>query len=174
MKKLTAVIAAGIMIDSALNREHMDLVDDINAVARAVRLELHLVDNIADVVNIAVRGGVHLNNVKHAAVFGAEAVGGFGKDFCAGGLARSARAREQIGVIKPVFDYFVFKRGGNMLLTCHVLKGFRPPFAIQNLIQSAHLPFGLEKKQAALIQIRERQTYCIASGTLLNAARFPA
>ena len=56
-----------------LGGEHMHLVDDIDAEARAVRLELHLVDDVADVLDFAVGRRVHLHHVEHAAVFDAAA-----------------------------------------------------------------------------------------------------
>ncbi len=133
-----------------LGGEHMHLVHNVDAEPCTVGLELHLVDNIADILDFAVGRGVHLDDIEHAAVLdaladlahtariavlGIEAVCRLCQNFGAGGLARTARACEQVGVGEPVFDDFIFQRGRDMLLTGDVLKGFGTPFAIKHLIQ---------------------------------------
>ena len=137
-----------------LGRQHVNLVYDVNAVARLVGLELHLVDDVADVLDLAVGRRVHLDYVEDAAVldapaylalsartavFGVKAVCRLCQNLGAGGFARAARACEQIGVVEPVFDYLIFQRGRYVLLTRNVLKGLGAPFAVQHLIQGSHL-----------------------------------
>ena len=87
------------------------LVDDIEHAA--------VLDALADLAHTA-----------RIAVLGIEAVCRLCQNFGAGGLARTARACEQVGVCEPVFDDFVFQRGRDMLLTGDVVKGFRSPFAV--------------------------------------------
>ena len=128
-----------------LGGEHVHFVDDIHAEARLAGLELHLVDDVADVLDFAVGRRVHLHHIEHAAVFdaltdvtraagiavlGVQAVCRLCQDFGAGGFAGAARAGEQIGVVEAVFLYFVFEGGGDMLLPRHVVKGFRTPLAV--------------------------------------------
>ncbi len=54
-----------------LGGEHMHLVHNVDAEPRTVGLELHLVDNIADVLDFAVGRGVHLDDIEHTAVLDA-------------------------------------------------------------------------------------------------------
>ena len=51
-----------------LRGEHVHLVDDVNLVAALVGRALHLVDNVTDIFNFTVRGGVHLKHVEGSAV----------------------------------------------------------------------------------------------------------
>ena len=140
-----------------LGGQHVHLVYDVNAVARLVRLVLHLVDDVADILDLAVGRRVHLDYIEDAAVldaladltfaartavFGFEAVYRLCQNLGAGGFARAARAREQIGVVEPVFDYLIFQRGRDVLLTRNVIKSLGSPFAVQHLIQGSHLRLG--------------------------------
>ena len=50
-----------------LRREHVHFVDDVDLVARRHRRVAHLLDDLADVVDAGVRGGVHLDHVDMAA-----------------------------------------------------------------------------------------------------------
>ena len=132
-----------------LGGEHVHLVNDIDAEPCLCGLELHLVNNVADVVYLSVGRGVHLNNVEHraavyapaylalaarASVLRIKAVDRLGKYLGAGGFARSARAGKQVGVTVAALGYFIFKGRGNMLLTRHVLKALRAPLAVKHLI----------------------------------------
>ena len=58
----------------SIAREHMHLVDDINAVFRSCRSEGDLFDDAADVVDTTVRSGVHLDDVQDLAAVDAETV----------------------------------------------------------------------------------------------------
>ena len=51
----------------SLRREHVDLVDDIDLVARRDRPVAHLLDDLANVVDAGMGGGVHLDHVDMAA-----------------------------------------------------------------------------------------------------------
>ena len=128
-----------------LGGEHMHLVDDIHAIARAVGLELHLVDDVADIFDLAVARRVHLHHIEDAAVlnasaylalaagvavFGVKAVCRLCQNLGAGGLARTARPGKEVGVVEPVFLYFIFQRGRDVLLTRNIVKGLRPPLAV--------------------------------------------
>ena len=50
-----------------LRRQHVHFVDDVDLVARRHRRVAHLLDDLADVVDAGVRGGVHLDHVDMAA-----------------------------------------------------------------------------------------------------------
>ena len=50
-----------------LRRQHVDFVDDVDLVARRHRRIAHLLDDLADVVDAGVGGGVHLDDVDMAA-----------------------------------------------------------------------------------------------------------
>ena len=50
-----------------LVREHVDFVDDVDLVARRNRAVAHLLDDLADVVDAGMGGGVHLDHVDMAA-----------------------------------------------------------------------------------------------------------
>ena len=51
-----------------LLRQHMHLVDDVDLVARGVRLVVGAVDQVADVVDAGVGGRVHLDHVEMPAL----------------------------------------------------------------------------------------------------------
>ena len=93
--------------------EHVGFVEDVDLVLALDRGEGDLVADVADVVDAAVAGGVHLDDVEggagadgDAAVALAAGVGGrsldaverLGQQLGGRGLARAAGAREKIGV----------------------------------------------------------------------------
>ena len=53
-----------------------------------------------------------------------------GENFRAGRLARAARTGEQIRMAESAALKLSAQRVGNMLLSDHVRKGLRPPFAV--------------------------------------------
>ena len=86
-------------------REHMHLVDDVDAVLGACRRKGDLVDDGADIVDTAVGGGIHLDHVEDLTAVDTDAVRAYaagiavvqvktvdrlGEDLGAGGLARTA------------------------------------------------------------------------------------
>ncbi len=129
--------------------EHVHLVDDVHLHATFHRGEVHLVAQVADVVDAPVGGGVHLDDVHGAASADGLAVwaravrmgGGFalpgvaveshGQDLGGGSLARAARAGEEIGVAHPVLVDGVDERAGDVLLPDDVLEAGRAVLAVE-------------------------------------------
>ncbi len=113
-------------------RKHVHLVDDEDFVPPYLRGYLHLVYQVADVLDGVVGGGVELVNVvrpllvegaaalalvaRLARSGGAEAVDGAGEDAGAGGFAHAARAAEEVGVCQLPLRDGVFQRGGQRAL----------------------------------------------------------
>ncbi|GFI53715.1 hypothetical protein IMSAGC022_00307 [Alistipes sp.] len=115
-----------------LCREHVHLVDDEHRVAPLLRHDPHLLDEVADVVDRVVRGGIELVYVQRAVVVeaaarlalvaglcadGVLAVYRLGEDAGAGGLAHAARSAEQVGVRQLSALDRVFERRGYMFLS---------------------------------------------------------
>ena len=129
--------------------QHMDLVDDIDLVAAARGCELHAVDDLlAHVLHARaacrvelVDVGVHALGDHLAILAGAVRVGRgallaqqrLGKQARRGGLARAARAAEQVGVADLILLDGVFDGALDLLLTHHVLEDLRTVFAVQRL-----------------------------------------
>ena len=136
--------------------EHMHLVDDVYAVLGSGGSKGDLVDYRADIVDTAVGGCVHLDDIEYLsavdaaavlaysagiAVADIEAVDRLGEYLGAGGLARTARAREEIGMVHAVEAQLVAQSIGHVRLAVYVLKGLRPVLAVQNLICHDIPPF---------------------------------
>ena len=128
-----------------LHREHMHLVDDINALAHLGRGIDRVVAQAAHVIHAVVRRRIDLQHVHARAGIDAPAgraavariavdrvlaVDGLGQNFCAGRLARAARAGEQVGVAGLAGEDLVFQRLRDRKLTDHVVKGLRPVFSV--------------------------------------------
>ena len=123
-------------------REHVHLVDDIDALLHRRGREDRFLAQRADVVHAVVGGGVELDHVEDRAV-GDAAAGGArpagiavhrmlavdraGEDARAGRLAGASRTDEQIRVREPPRADLVFQRLGDMLLSDDVIEGLRPP-----------------------------------------------
>ena len=133
-------------------REHVHLVDDVDLVRAAHRRVVHRADDLfAHVVHARARSGVELVDVRVRArgdglALGAGAVGdaagvalgmraqeGLGQDARHGGLARTARAAEQIRMRKAPLGDGVFERRDDMLLAHHGIKGERAVFSVERL-----------------------------------------
>ena len=115
-----------------LLREHMHLIDDIDAVAADLRRDPHLVGQGADIVHRVVGGGVEFVDAvgtslrEGAARFaftarfevrtGVAAVDGLGEDAGGTGLAYAARAAEEVGVRQLAAQDRVLERPGDVLL----------------------------------------------------------
>ena len=125
--------------------EHVDLVDDVDALFDAGGGEDGLVAQGADVVHAVVGGGVYLHDVHDGAVVDAAAGGaltagvavhgvlavhGLGEYLGAAGLARAARAYEEVGVRKPAGGDLGLQRLGDLLLTADLVKGAGAVFAV--------------------------------------------
>ena len=119
-------------------RELVRLVEDVDLVAPLDRLEHHAVADLADVVDAALRGGVHLDHVEGGAggdraARVARAVGSrrrplravqaLGEDARHRGLAGAARAREEVGLAHRVGPDRVAQRPDDRLLPDDVLEG---------------------------------------------------
>ena len=143
----------------------MNFVDDVNSVSCVNGSEVGFFNNIADVVNTVVAGGVKLNNVKNGSVVNSAAdltfvarvavnrvktVDRFGKNFGAGGFTCSSGTREQICVRNLARNNFIGKGRGYMLLPCNVCKATWPPFSVKHLIQKITLKIKIGIKNEAL------------------------
>ena len=133
--------------------QHVDLVDDVNLVAAARWGELHAVDDfLADVLDAGTACRVELVDVgvgalgDHDAILaGAVRVGRgalltqkrLGEQARRGGLARAARAAEQVSVADLVLLDGVLDGALDMLLPNDVLEDLRTVFAVQRF---CHMP----------------------------------
>ncbi len=125
-------------------REHVHLVDDVDAVFSDLGRDAHLVGERADVLDRVVGGGVQLVDVHRAILlerparlalatrlhlFGTEAVDGLGEDTRAGGLAHAPRAAEEVCVGQLAACDGVFEGRGDVLLPDHRAKRGRAVFS---------------------------------------------
>ena len=125
-------------------RQHVHLVDDIDAVPSYLRGDTYLFGQRADVVHRIVRGGIQLMDVETASLvesaarfaFAAglaplrvEAVDGFGEDAGAGGLAHAPRAAEQVGMGELSACDGIPQRGGDVRLSDHRFESGRSVFS---------------------------------------------
>ena len=158
----------------------MDLVDDVDLVAAAHRRVVDAVDDLlADVVDAGaacrvelVDVGVHALGDHLAILAGAVRVGRgalfaqkrLGKQASRGGLARAARAAEQVGVADFVLLDGVFDGALNLLLPHHVLEDLRTVFEVQRLCHVvAPCP--------ACGYAKARETRALWSATIIRASR---
>ena len=125
-------------------RKHMDLVDDIDAVAPDLRRDAHLVGQRTDVVDRVVGGGVELVDAVRAAFregtarlalaarlqvrTGVAAVDGLGEDARRAGLAHAAGTAEEVGVRQLAALDRVLERPGDGLLAHQRLEAVGPVF----------------------------------------------
>ena len=139
-------------------REHVDLVDDIHThFDRARRID-RVVAQHADRVHTVIRRRVDLQHVHAAALVDGPAgrahaagiavvriftVDRLGQDLGAGGLARAARAGEQVRMAEPARLELRAQRVGHALLPDHIRKRLRPVFPVQRLIHPRSPPFCL-------------------------------
>ena len=129
--------------------EHVHLIDDVDAVAACLRRILHLLAQVADLVHAVVAGRVDLQNIqarlrgerkaRRAFAAGIALLGMLAVD-CAreylrrGGLARAARAAEQVGVRHASAHHLAAQRADDGLLPHKILKPCRAVAAVQRLI----------------------------------------
>ena len=130
-------------------REHMDFVDYVNLVSSFAGGEVDLLPQIANVVHAGVGGSVNFNQVQETSLangctamalvarpfgqVGIGAVDAFCQEAGRGGLAGATGAAEQISVTNPVGGRGLTQRAGNMLLSYHIIKPGRTPFAVKGL-----------------------------------------
>ena len=126
-------------------RQHVDFVDDVDAVFSLRRGVRHLVDDIPDIVDAVVGSRVHLHDIQ-ARVRADRPAGGtlaagtpverilavhrLGEDLRDRGLARSPRPAEKIAVRDPSGDDLVLQRADNDVPSPHVLEGAGPVFSV--------------------------------------------
>ena len=130
--------------------QHVHLVDQVHLVARAGGRVLHVLQQVAGVLDLGAGGGVDFQQVHAAALgdFGAGAAGaaGFGAD--AGftveafgenprdsGLADAAGAGKQVGMVQAVVVQGVDERLQHVFLADHFTETARAPLAGENLIR---------------------------------------
>ena len=129
----------------------MDLVYNIDLVSGLGRGVVHPLDELAHVVHTGVAGGVYLYDVQRApfgdglahgalvaglalaAGSGLDAVDGLGQYAPGAGLARAARAAEEIGVRHVAAGECIKQGAGNMLLADDFGQCLGAPFAVENL-----------------------------------------
>ena len=127
----------------------MHLINDVHAVLKFRRSVDDLIADITNIVNAIVGCGVHFQDVGGTSrVDGAaggtdtaRACGGgvltvdcLSQNFGAGGLTRSARTTEKIGVGKFPGGTFVFQNGGDMILPANLIKITRSPLTVEGLM----------------------------------------
>ncbi len=130
-----------------LDREHVNLVDDVDLVASTRRSVVHATDDLlADVIHAGSARRVQLVyvgmlpvsdeptvlaraiRVGRGALLADERLG---KETRSGGLARTARPREQVGMAHLVRRDGVLERALDMLLPHHILEHLRAIFPVQ-------------------------------------------
>ena len=135
-------------------RQHVDFVDDVDLVAGDRRLVAHRLDDLADVVDAGVGGGVHLDDVDVAAfhdggvvladlghvdgrrvdLAGDGIVEGAGEDAGGGGLADAADAGEHVGLRDAAGAEGVGERADHRLLADEIGEALRAVFAGKHAI----------------------------------------
>ncbi len=168
----------------------MRFVDDEDAVPVARRLELRDVAQLADVVNAGVGGGVDLADIEVDALGdlaadralvarlgrrALHAVQRFGQDPGRGGLADTADAGEEVGVMDAIAFNRILERADDGILTDDVAEGLRPVFARQRLI--GHVAWSLggyggENQCTFYRTLRRAQAVLCHTGEHLIAASF--
>ena len=127
-----------------LHRQHVHLVDDIDAVTTDLRRNTHLVGQVADIVHRVVRRGVQFVDIERPALvertarfalvagFGVgpriQAVDRFGEDPRASRLADAARPAEQVRMRQLATADRILQRRGNMRLSDDRCEGRRTVF----------------------------------------------
>ncbi len=132
--------------------EHVHFVDQVDLVAAARRRVLHVVQQVARVVDLGLRRRVDLDQVDEAAFVDLDAgaalaaglrgdallaVERLGEDARDRRLADAARAREQVRVMQPARLQRVDQRLQHVLLPDRVGEGLGPPFARQDEVTHA-------------------------------------
>ncbi|MNK42965.1 hypothetical protein D3C87_616570 [compost metagenome] len=144
-----------------LRRQHVHFVDDIDLVARRNRAVTHLLDDLANIVDTRMGGGVHLDHVdmpafhdRLAMFAGDPKVDGrlvdgvglviqrAGENACRGRFAHAANAGQHIGLGNAAGLKRVGQRADHRLLADHQIgKIFRAIFACQYPVAGPDLGF---------------------------------
>ena len=132
--------------------EHVHLVNVNDAVLPAGGGELHVVAQVADVIDTAVGSTVDFQHIQAAPLGNflahvlirveihlraAGAVERLGKDARGGGLARAARPHKEVGVRKAFLFNGVAQRAHNMIMAQHILERAGTVFSGKNLVAHA-------------------------------------
>jgi hypothetical protein len=120
----------------------VDLVDDVDLVARSRRKEGHFLPELPDLVNPAVGSTVDFHDVQGftlenpeaigaavagLAVLGRKAIGGAGEDPGKGSFSHAALPSKKIGVMELSQGNRPLKRGHNKILAHYFGKAFGSP-----------------------------------------------
>ncbi len=129
-----------------LRREHVRLIEDVDAPATAGRGRGNALAQLADVVDRVVRGGVHLDHVERGGALDREAalalpagrdgravlaVQAGGEDLRERRLAGAARTDEQVGVVHLALRDGVAERADDVVLADDVVEGTRAVTAVE-------------------------------------------
>ena len=127
------------------DREHVHLVNDEHALFDLCGGIARLIAQVTDIVHTIVGSRIDLGHIEHRAVQYAAArrtlvarvavhrvlaVDRARQDLGAGGLARAARAGEQVGMAQPPGLELRAQGIRDMLLADHVRERLRPPLAV--------------------------------------------
>ena len=130
-------------------REHMDFIDDIDAVRSSKRSKLHILADFTDVVHARIGGAVDLDDINRVALRDLLTISAgrarrsrwplftverFRENSGDGGLADAARPGKQIGLRNPFRGDRVDQRLHDMRLTDHVVEGPRAVFSGGDLV----------------------------------------
>jgi len=134
--------------------EHVDFVEDVDLPARAgTEPERRALDDVADVVDAAVRRRVELEQIEEpsrgdgdtvlaftarlAVVAEVQTVQRLGEDPRRRRLPGAARPRQEVGVTDAAVAYGIAHRPRDVLLTDELGKALRPVLAVQGLVRHA-------------------------------------
>jgi hypothetical protein len=127
-----------------MRREHVHFVDQVDLVATASRRVLHVVEQLARIVDLGARSGVHFDQVDEATLvdlatgtanaawrrrhagFAIQRLGENARD---GGFAYTSRAGEQERMVHSAGLQRVDERAHDVILASQLSKTARPPFA---------------------------------------------
>ena len=141
----------------ARRRQHVHLVDEIHLVASARWRVLHIVEQLAGVLDLRARGSIHFDQIDEAtfgnlhaartyaarlranALFAVQTARQDPGDRC---LADASRPGEQICVVKAVGFKGVDKRAQHMFLTHHRRETIRAPFPREYFVSHTGCPSG--------------------------------
>ncbi len=129
--------------------QHVHFVDQVNLEAPAARCVLHVIEQLAGVLDLGPAGSVDLDQVDEAALVDLPAhrtrtagrggnarltVEAFGDDPRNGGLAHAARTSEQVGMVQALVVQGIDQGLEHMGLADHFAERARTPFTCKNLI----------------------------------------
>ncbi|MNZ86193.1 hypothetical protein D3C78_1050100 [compost metagenome] len=129
--------------------QHVHFVDQVDLVAAAAGRVLHVVEQLAGVLDLGPAGGIHLDQVDETPLVDLPAyralaarrradallaIQALGQDACDGGLTHATGAREQIGMVQPLVVQRIDQGLEHMGLADHFAERARTPLTGKNLI----------------------------------------